>query len=208
METGAQREAARIRAENVTAGADSKACLQAAFDKPEYANIEKKSSFNAERLNFTLQMLSDPSLPTKDEIKSLYAVYSDMQECRQLILSGSAKAHQLYMLAFVESFSNSDRLWTEFTKGKMPWGKFNEGRKSISEDTQHKLVQTNMQVGGQLENQHQNEIEQRQRAAAVFQQWAVQQQALAVQQQAIAAANRPRIINCNYFGNTAQCNSN
>jgi hypothetical protein len=50
-------------------------------------------------------------------------------------------------------------------------------------------------------------MEQRQRAAAAFQQWAYQQQVLANQRAAIAAANKPTTINCSYAGTTAQCTS-
>jgi hypothetical protein len=45
---------------------------------------------------------------------------------------------------------------------------------------------------GALQNQHQFEVQQRQRAAEAFQQWSYQQQALANQQRAINAMNHPR----------------
>ena len=94
METGAQREVDRIQTQNAAAGADGEACLQAAFDKSQYTGIVKKGGFNFS--TFSLQMLNDPSFPTKDEIKSLYAIYADIQDCRQLVLGGSGKAHQMY----------------------------------------------------------------------------------------------------------------
>jgi hypothetical protein len=93
------------------------------------------------------------------------------------------------------------------TSGKLTWGQFNQGRRDITTQTQGKLVQANMQIGSQLQNQHQYEVQQRQRAAEAFAQWSYQQQQLNQQQQMINAVNRPRTINCDYFGNTAQCNS-
>src|ERR1700737_1213700 len=64
-----------------------------------------------------------------------------------------------------------------------------------SVESQTRFTQASMQINGQLQNQHQSEMEQRQRAAAAMSQWALQQQAIAAQQQAIDVANRPRTIN-------------
>jgi hypothetical protein len=153
-------------------------------------------------------MLTDETRPTKDEIKSIYALYGDVQTCRSLVLAGLSKAHPVLVLAITEGYSKSDQLWSEFAKGKMTWGQFNTGRKSIIEESRTRMVQTNMQIGSQLEGQHQAEVQQRQRAAEALSAWAAQQQAFALQQQAINAANRPRIINCNYVGSSTQCTSN
>jgi hypothetical protein len=209
METGAQREATRIQQESSSTADQGKACLAAASQKPEYAHLMTKTYYGNENPpNFPLRMLNDEARPTKQEIKSIYALYADVQNCRQLVLTGVSKAHPLLVLALTEGYSQSDRLWADFTKGKMTWGQFNTGRKTITEDTTTRLTQANMQIGSQLEQRHESEMEQRRQAAAAFSQWAAQQQAFALQQQAIDAANRPRIINCNYFGNSAQCASN
>jgi PBP1b-binding outer membrane lipoprotein LpoB len=208
METAAQRENARMQTESGNALATGKECLQSAFDKPDYSGIKQKSYFSAVDQNWPLPMLNDPTLPSKEQIKQLYAIYADIQECRKIILDGAGKTHPTVLMAWVQNFSESDRLWAEFTRGKMEWGKFNEGRKSLAVEAQARLVQAATQINGQLQSEHQSELDQRQRAAAAFSQWAEQQQAIAVQQQAIAAANRPRTINCNYYGNTASCNSN
>jgi hypothetical protein len=158
--------------------------------------------------NFPLQMLTDEARPTKGEIKSIYGLYGDIQNCRQMVLADISKAHPLSVLALTDSYSKSDQLWAEFTKGKMTWGQFNAGRKSIIEESRKRMLQASMQIGSELEGQHQAEMQQRQQAAEAFSAWATQQQALAMQQQAINAADRPRIINCNYMGSTAQCTSN
>src|ERR1700750_1569930 len=117
-------------------------------------------------------MLNDETRPSKEEIKQVYALYSDMQDCRKLVLDGASKTHPAVMMAWVENFSNSDKLWAEFTRGKMPGGKFNEGRKSLAVEGQARLTQAGAQINGQLQNQHQSEVEQRQRAAQAFSQWA------------------------------------
>jgi hypothetical protein len=138
----------------------------------------------------------------------LYNLYDEAQHCRKIALDGAAAVHPLLVAALVEYFSDVDRVWIDAAKGNLSWGKFNDSRQSAYHQFQDKYAQISAQIGTQLQNQHQFELEQRQRAAAAMQQWASQQQQIAVQQQAIAAANRPHMINCNYFGNTATCNSN
>ena len=120
-------------------------------------------------------MLTDTSRPTKEEIRLLYKVYGDAQECRKILLDGVAKTHPFVLLTFVGSFAESDKLWAEATGGKLAWGTFNQRRKDISTQTQTNMVQANMQIASQLQNQHQFEIDQRQRAAAAMEQWAYQQ---------------------------------
>ena len=77
--------------------------------------------------------------------------------------------------------------------------------KDSSVDMQNKFLVAAQQIDGQLQNQHAHEVQQRQRAAAALQQWSYQQQVLANQRAAVNAMNAPKTINCQYVGNTAQC---
>jgi hypothetical protein len=206
--TGAQRELARMQTVQADSAAAYNQCADPVFQNPEYSGITKKTHLSTNDPNFPLEMLNDTTLPSKEQTKNIYAIYGDIQPCRQIILDAASKTSPLLVLTWVQTFSKIDQLWADFAKGKMTWGKFNTDRKAIYEDNKVRLVQASMQINGQLQSQHQSEIEQRQRAAEAFSQWAAQQQAFALQQQAINAANRPRVINCNYFGNTATCNSN
>jgi hypothetical protein len=183
-----------------------RACIQKAADKPEYAPLKSKTVLSLDS-QIPLQMLNDKTSPNKQEIALLYRVYGDLQDCRKIFLDGASKTHPLILLTLVEGYANSNKLWAQTTAGRLTWGQFNEGRKDNLTQNQQKMVQANMQISSQLQNQHQSEMEQRQRAAAAFQQWAAQQQQMALQQQAIDAANRSRTINCTYSGNTAQCDS-
>jgi hypothetical protein len=125
------------------------------------------------------------------------------------LLDGASKMHPLYLVTLVGSYAEADKVWSELANDKLSWGAFNQRRKEISTLLTTNMAQVNIQIGSQLQNQYQYEMEQRQRAAAAMQQWAYQQQVLANQQQAILAASQPRMttINCNYYGNTASCNS-
>jgi hypothetical protein len=123
---------------------------------------------------FPLQMLNDKTSPTKQEIALLYDIYGEMQDCRKIALDGVAKMHSLYLLTLVEAYSASDKLWADVTAGRLTWGAFNEARRNNVTHFQAKLIQADTQVSSQLQNQHQVEVQQRQRAAEAFQQWSYQ----------------------------------
>jgi hypothetical protein len=202
METAAQIEGARIQKEASTSGANGKECLRSAFAKPQYAEIKTKTYFSVEDRDWPLQTLNDDSLPTKGQIKQLYALYADIQTCRKIILDGANKIHPALTLAWVQNFSESDKYWADFTggKNKMTWGQFNQGLKGAGVDGQARLTQAAAQIDGHLQAGHRYEMEQRRKAAEAMSE-------LAVQQQAILAANRPRMTSCNISGNTALCSS-
>jgi hypothetical protein len=204
--TGAQIEANRIKKVGAETLASANTCSDNIFENPKYAPIASKTDLSRPN-NITLQMLNDKTSPNKQEIALLYAFHGEMQDCRKIALDGVSKMHPLYMLTLVENYAAADKLWADATAGRLSWGQFNEGRKDLATRWQAKIIQADAQVVSQLQNQHQVEVEQRQRAADALQQWSYQQQALANQQRAINAMNQPRTINCNYFGNTAQCNS-
>jgi hypothetical protein len=79
--------------------------------------------------------------------------------------------------------------------------------KDVNNEGMRNWLHAAAQIDAQLQNSHVFEVEQRQCAAAAFQDWSAQQQALANQRQAVSAASGPRTINCQYIGNTAQCRS-
>jgi hypothetical protein len=157
----------------------------------------------------SLQMLTDQHKPTKREIALLYQLHGDIQQCRSVVLAKMANVHPLFVQIEVEAFAESDKIWAEFTRGNTTWGDFNQRRKALSAQRSGRFVAADAQIASNLENQHQNELAHRQRAAAAMQQWSYQQQQLANQRALIDAVNAPRstTINCNYYGNSAQCRS-
>lgn len=204
--TGAQVEYARLqKAERDTTAAGT-SCEGRATEKPDY-DLLKKKMYLSPGTQFPLKYLTDNSYPTKKEIEALFKLHAELQECRRIYLEGASKTHPLVLTMLVDSFAQSDKLWAEAASGKMTWGKFNEGRKELTAQSQSQLAEANVRIGTQLQNQHAFEIEQRQRAMASLQQWSYQQQVLNNQQQYIDSLNKPRTINCRYVGTTLQCNS-
>ena len=156
----------KVAAETRATGRD---CSQKIIENPEYQNIKTKIYLGPDD-QFPLQMLTDTSRPTKEDIKVLYKIYGDTQDCRKIILDGAAKTHPLVLLTLIGSYAESDKLWAEATSGKLSWGAFNQRRKEILTQLQTNMVQAEVQIASQLQNQHQFEDrEQRQRAAAAMQ---------------------------------------
>jgi hypothetical protein len=157
-------------------------------------------------------MLNDGTKPNKKEISLLYDVFGEMQGCRRIALEGVSKISPLIVLALVEGYSDSDKIWAQATSGKLTWGQFNESRKSTSTQTQAKLIQANAQIVSQLQGQHQLEMAHRQRAIESVQQWVYQQQVLENQRilkaNAAAMASRPITCNFNQLGPTSTMTCN
>jgi hypothetical protein len=193
--TGAEMEARRIQQTAAQTEATGKACIESVAADPQYASLKNKTYLGTDN-QFPLAILTDKTYPTRDQIALLYKLYGDLQECRKIALDGFAKMHPLYLLVMVETFSSGDHLWAQFADGRMTWGNFNQARRDITTQNQTKMAQAATQVDPQLQNQHQFELQQRQRAAEAFRQWAYQQQVLINQRHAIADAGRPRTINC------------
>jgi hypothetical protein len=207
--TVAQREATRMNDAFAQADIQSTSCTNSVYSNPDYAQIGKKLYFvtGSPSPQFPLQYLTDQSKPTKSEIALLYKLYGDIQGCRKIELEGIAKANPLVVTALISEYSTADRIWTDAVTGKLTWGKFNELRKALLADFQVNLAEVKAKINAELQNEHQFEIEQRQRAVAAMQQWTYQQQQLRQNQEAINAADRSRTINCNYYGDTMRCTS-
>lgn len=208
--TDAQTEGARIRTEVHETAELAKGCFQNVVDNPEYAQLKKKM-YLAMDTQVPLQMLNDKALPTKSEIASVYKVYGDIQECRKGALAGVAKAHPLIVLTLADSYTESDKLWTEAVAGHLPWGKFNEARKEIQSRLLEKLTQANGRIAAQLQDQYRFEVEQRTRAIEAFARWSAAQAALVSSAPAVgmqpSMMSTMRTTNCSYLLNTLNCTS-
>jgi hypothetical protein len=81
---------------------------------------------------------------------------------------------------------------------KMTWGDYVRRARDRATETQAALLAEDRNVVSGLQQEHQAEIAQRQRAAEALAAWAQTQEL-------INAANRPVITNCNAFGGMVNC---
>lgn len=146
-----------------------------------YASEEEKEDF------LKLQVLHDP--------------------CRRVALKGFGKVHPEMATLIASFYAENDELRAKLLKDKLTIGEANEiinnripKRKNAYNGVTHALHQ-------QLNNSHQSEIKNRQRASAALQQTLYQQQILLQNQQAIDAARRPVNTHCSGWGNSINCTS-
>jgi hypothetical protein len=172
------------------------ACSKAINDDPSYDQLRMKMRIGNE--DASLQMLADKSKTTPQEIALLYKLYGAYQGCRKIILEAAAKAAPMRQVALIEIFTASDKIWADHVSGKTTWGEFNQARDAAKAAGAEKLQEAEAKINAGLQQSHQAEMAQRQRAADAMSAWSAQQQA-------IQAANRPRTTNCNVMGNTVDC---
>jgi hypothetical protein len=196
--TGAQVEGLRQNQIYADMKPTLDACIKAIDGDPSYAVLRTKLIID-EGIP-TLEMLSDRTKPTKQDVEALYKLHNAFQGCRKIILDAAAQAHPMRVVAYAEMYTAVDRVWADLVSGKSTWGEFNQAREAAKVTGREKLAQVEAQIRSGLQHDHDTEMRQRQQAAQAMQEWSAQQQA-------IAAANRPRTTDCNFMGNTASCTS-
>jgi hypothetical protein len=170
--TPAEQEMSRL----VFAAADYKtagdACYQKIADNKDYAPLNSKTVVDAWQ-QFTLPMLNNEFYPNKREMSLLSRLYTDYQECRKFFMEWVAQTVPQDQNAFVENFSDTDKLWMHMTGGGLTWAQFNQSRKDLSTQREEALNQATAQVNAQLQRENQAELAQQQlaqqqaRAAAI-----------------------------------------
>ncbi|HKA70923.1 MAG TPA: hypothetical protein VKE26_03910 [Xanthobacteraceae bacterium] len=154
-----------------------------------------------------VQYLTDDAKPTRAEIADLYRLHAEVQACRKVLLDAASKVHPLILTALIESFAENDRVWAQAAAGKLTWGQFNEARERLALQATAKMTEVEGQIDSQVHGRAQFEAQQRQRAAAAMEQWTSQQQQLYRRDRMADAARQPRMINCDFSGDAANCTS-
>ena len=193
--TSAQMEMSRLTLVAAGYKTATDACYQKITENPAYAPLRSKTVVDA-REQFTLQMLNDKVYPNKREVSLLSRLYVDFQECRKPFMESVAQTLPQSQNIFVESFSNTDRVWAQVTGGRLTWGQFNQSRKDDATQREEALNQATSQVDAQLQQENQTELAQQQQARAA----AIANMQAGLKRAGDAYANMPmpqRPIQCN-----------
>jgi hypothetical protein len=202
--TGAQVESLRMQNATRSVVAASAECMDGILGNPERQDILTKAYLGKDG-QIPLAMLTDPRRPTQDDIRQIYRLHGDIQDCRKVALDGAAKVHPLIVMLLIETYAEGDKAYAGITSGLVTFGQFNQYQKDIFTNAQMKLTQVVAQIDAQLANRHQFELQQRAQAANAFSQWTAQQQRLINQQRNIDALTRRRPIACRYLGDQLVC---
>jgi hypothetical protein len=148
--------------------------------------------------DLTLQQLSDTSVATPDEIQAIYVIHPRMQECRKALLAATAQTEPSLVPIIITTYNKNEDDLLSITERKMTWGEYAHRIRDRNTELQTALQAEDHRVVSGLQQEHQAEIAQRQRAAEALAAWAQTQEM-------INAANRPVITNCTGFGSTVNC---
>jgi hypothetical protein len=199
--TQTQIEATRIKTTTTETIAATDRCAATVAAKPEYRELRAKTLFSKSE-SIPPELLSDGRRPSRDDIRTLYRVHGEMQECRRLAVTGATNTHPLILSAMAEAFATADQALLAFARGAeyKTWGEYNQALVDIYLQAQARVMQTFIEIDHQL----QGDASQRAQAAASFQDWSRQQRALYAQQ----PSGQPRaavIVDCSYAGEAVQC---
>lgn len=210
--TAAQRQMEGMKQTLVSGIASTTACINDVQSNPKYSSLSKYMP--PQNDDFTMEQLSNQSIPTIAEAK-LYTQFSnDMKSCKKTFLEASNKTSPLLGSVVLNTNTRTDNVSVEIIQRKITWGEAARRFKEISAAANADYMQAAAQIDNSLNQQHQAEMQQRQEAGAAMQragyamqQSAYQQQMLNQNQQIINNMNRPVNTTCNGFGNTVNCTS-
>ena len=192
----AQRQFEAIKTENQENNAQIKACAAAIYSSPEYAPLRQHIPLTI--TDATLQQLSDSSLASQDEIHAILVAHPQLQQCRKAFLTNLAQTEPSVVPIITTTYNKNEDDLVDLIRRKISWGEYTHRIRDRATETQVAVNEEGRRIVGELQQENQFELEQRQRAAEALASWAQTQEL-------INAANRPVITNCNAFSNTLNC---
>src|SRR5262249_33449975 len=188
--------------------AAGESCTAQPYSRRRYARLAKRRYLDPDlNRSMPVQYLTDESKPTPAGTGDSYRRHAEVQRRREVWLASGSRVHRLILTALIESFAENDRVWAQAAAGKLTWGQFNEARERLALQATAKMTEVEGQIDSQVHGRAQFEAQQRQRAAAAMEQWTSQQQQLYRRDRMADAARQPRMINCDFSGDAANCTS-
>jgi hypothetical protein len=194
--TAAQRQFQAMKTNNQQAASEIKSCGIAVYNSPEAGPIRVHVPYNI--ADATLEQLSDKSLATPSEVQAMLALHPKTQECRKAFLNSVGQSEPSLVPILIASYNRSDDDVLAVIQRRMTWGDRVRRARDRAPETQAAVQAADQRVVSGLNQEHQAEMAQRQRAAEAMAAWAQNQQM-------INAINRPVITNCSGFGNMVNC---
>lgn len=194
--TGAQRQFQAMKTSNQQASAELTNCTMAVYNAPETAPIRVHIPPNINDL--TLQQLSDVSFATPEEAQIVLFNHPKIHACRKEFIASLTQSEPSLVPILVASYNKSDDDKIALTQRKISWGEYAHRARDRTAETRAAIQAADQRVVSGLQQEHQAELAQRQRAAEALAAWAQTQEI-------INAANRPVITNCNQFGGMVNC---
>ncbi|MEP1206077.1 MAG: hypothetical protein ABJL64_20135 [Rhizobiaceae bacterium] len=207
-QTGAQKKlmAMNVEAQNINTRA--LACYESVRRNQNFRKVGSKLYLNTNTAP-TLRQMSDSEYPDKEQVEALHQLHQLSQPCRRIEIEAASKVHPLYAGYYANLFSQYDGVTLGLVNRSISWGAANRKLQEINAWKISEEANLRRIIDGELKQDHQAELAQRQRVARALSQWSYQQQALANQRALIATANAPRhtTTNCRWVGRNLNCST-
>jgi hypothetical protein len=194
--TAAQRQYQAMVSNDRSAVQDLQACAAAVYNSPEFTPLRRHVPYKA--TDATLEQLSDNSFASDEEVRIILAVHPELQSCRKQAFDRIAQSTPTLVPIMLGVVTKGEDSLIDLIPKKQSWGAHvRQVRDTTIEGSAELQAEARRIVAG-LQQSHEAEIAERQRATEALAQWAQTQQV-------INAINRPVITNCNAFGSMVNC---
>jgi hypothetical protein len=194
--TAAQRQGEQIKSSLSAASAEWNACSGAIRDSPAYAALQAHIPNDVNKA--TLPQMTDSTFATDSELALLSDRRTRVIDCQAKLTARLTPVVPSIVPIITDNRNEMDQNLVALAKHQENWGDYVVRAKSINAGSTAKMQAAFHQIDAELAAANQQELAQRQAAAAAFSQ-SVQTQ------QIINNANRPVTTSCNRFGNSVNC---
>lgn len=198
--TAAQQEFDAMSAKIEAGLINAQACIQRseATNKIDISLIRERVSFFDDSTSNKFELFSSNKKISDSEAAAFRRVLTGYSKCRQIILN-TYLGTPFYHLWF-EFYSQADILYTKLLSKQITIGTFNQQKSLLDAKSISKEHEVLSNYNKKLDDAHNAEVAQRQRAADGVRQTLHNQQMLMQQQQPVST-------NCTQYGNQINCTS-
>jgi hypothetical protein len=151
-----------------------------------------------ETRQFTMEQLTDKSIPTAQEAHLLASMYDDDSECRNNLKAAVGTVRPDLVPALTEIERQRANITIKLVQRQISWGDAAQAGQALNSATQEKVAEIDREWKSELEEQNRAELQQRRASAALAMQYLQNQQM-------INAANRPVNTTCFATGSMTNC---
>lgn len=192
-ELTAMREGATIK----EAAAKNCVCIETMRNKQEYEPIAMHFK-NLETRQYTIEQLTDKSIPSPQEAHLAASLYDELAECRSSLRAAIASVREDALPILAENERQDENIVIRIVQRQISWGEAAQAEQALTVATQEKIAAIDREWKTELKEENRAELEQRQVAVDSTVQYFQNQQI-------INAMDRPINTRCFATGMMVNC---
>ncbi len=183
-------------------------CFLPIMKLPVFERLSKRLILENNDPN-TVQKLANKDYVTDQEAEDMVNLSIIRKPCHKISIEEFGKVHPEYVVSLARIFTEADADVASAINKERTIGEINRRTLDRVNQWMAEFTQIGQRITANLNQAHQYERQQRQKAVQALQTWSYQQQQLNNQQRMINAINmmRPVTTNCSYVGNSIVCRS-